>query len=114
MSSWRGCRHAERLTTEPAVSTSHPFTAPAADGRDSVQADRQLGGAHLGAFWIQAVFPVDHCHSTLLSCHSSLPAAHACCARPLGSLPLPKQVQNPRGKGHQRHLGSYLTAEDAA
>lgn len=48
MSSRRGCRHAERLPTEPAVPTSHPFTAPAADGRDSVQADRQLGGAHLG------------------------------------------------------------------
>lgn len=30
------------------------------------------------------------------------------------SAPSRSQVQNPRGKGHQRHLGSYLTAEDAA
>lgn len=37
------------------------------------------------------------------------PAAHG--ARSAPSL---TQVQNPRGKGHQRHLGSHLTAEDAA
>lgn len=42
------------------------------------------------------------------------PSATSSPTRPNSTPPSPNRIQNPKGKGYQRHLGSYATAADAA